>query len=374
LLPLFVVALLPMLAMVGLALDFGHFYWNRTRLQNSIDAAALTAAKTLNDKRGSNIAGGGPTIQAISDAQNIFLANQGAAGNLELYSDSTGNDPYFSLGFEFSRSLPFVSSANDPRFVRVTLPSFRQSYWFLQVLNLIDPGVGADIDAAPSGISAVAGPSPTLSCPANIVPLIVCDKINNVVNNSNPPVNVISPSNILRLGSIASGYKSSLCVGDTIGNAAAPIDIVATTPLANAPIRVGLNTRMTSTAEFMKSAVNSISGNLITYNGYTQYKNVFLSRDTFDAHPRIMTLPVVNNCDASGNVSPSQTTIIRFDCFFLANTFSVPSGLVPPTPSTWAIRVPADTYGNRGCLNQGTGMGAQVGSTVGDGPHTIILY
>jgi Flp pilus assembly protein TadG len=44
---LVVVGLVALLAMAGLALDSGHAMLNKTRLQNAVDAAALSGAKEL---------------------------------------------------------------------------------------------------------------------------------------------------------------------------------------------------------------------------------------------------------------------------------------------------------------------------------------
>ena len=47
-LTLFVVALFSLLAVGGMAMDFGHVYVGRSSLQNALDAAALSAAKSVN--------------------------------------------------------------------------------------------------------------------------------------------------------------------------------------------------------------------------------------------------------------------------------------------------------------------------------------
>ena len=44
---LFTIAMVAMLGMVGMALDGAHGMLNKARLQNTVDAAALSAAKTL---------------------------------------------------------------------------------------------------------------------------------------------------------------------------------------------------------------------------------------------------------------------------------------------------------------------------------------
>ena len=49
---LLTVAMVALLAMAGLALDGGHLLLNKTRLQNAVDAAALSGAKTLSQVMG----------------------------------------------------------------------------------------------------------------------------------------------------------------------------------------------------------------------------------------------------------------------------------------------------------------------------------
>ena len=49
---LMVIALAAMAMMAALALDGGHMMLNKTRLQNAVDAAALSGAKTLSQVEG----------------------------------------------------------------------------------------------------------------------------------------------------------------------------------------------------------------------------------------------------------------------------------------------------------------------------------
>ena len=58
------VGLLALLAMVGLALETGHLVLNKSRLQSTVDAAALAAAKVL-DQTGSRGAGDGGGPQRV---------------------------------------------------------------------------------------------------------------------------------------------------------------------------------------------------------------------------------------------------------------------------------------------------------------------
>jgi Flp pilus assembly protein TadG len=71
-----VAAMVAMLGLVGLALDGGHAMLNKTRLQNTVDAAALSGAKELDLTD--------DTVQARAAAISAFAANAAADGNHEL--------------------------------------------------------------------------------------------------------------------------------------------------------------------------------------------------------------------------------------------------------------------------------------------------
>src|SRR3990167_7694831 len=74
------VAMAAMLLMAALALDGGHMLVNKTRLQNSVDAAALSGAKTLQQVLG----GSNASTQARSAALATLTLNSNASGNSEL--------------------------------------------------------------------------------------------------------------------------------------------------------------------------------------------------------------------------------------------------------------------------------------------------
>lgn len=46
-LPLLAIGMLAILGVAGLAIDTGHAHLNKSRLQNALDAAALSGARTL---------------------------------------------------------------------------------------------------------------------------------------------------------------------------------------------------------------------------------------------------------------------------------------------------------------------------------------
>jgi hypothetical protein len=153
--PLFVIALVALLGMVGMALDLGHFYVNRTRLQNALDAAALSGAKTL-DQTDS-------TAAATSAAHQAFTLNASADGNAELQAI-----PIEEVEVSFATNLMDSFTADggsDPRFVRASVARFSTGSWLIQLLG---------IDSLDQPSSAVAGPSPVLGQVCDLLPVAPC--------------------------------------------------------------------------------------------------------------------------------------------------------------------------------------------------------
>ena len=84
---LMVIALAAMAMMAALVLDGGHMMLNKTRLQNAVDAAALSGAKTL-----SQVAGGINSASSTRTATlNTLIQNADAIGNNELATAVAGN-------------------------------------------------------------------------------------------------------------------------------------------------------------------------------------------------------------------------------------------------------------------------------------------
>ena len=84
--------------MAGLALDMGHAFLNKTKLQNSVDAAALAAAKTLDDT--------GNTTLATAEALDAFRGNASAAGNHEMSTAYANGSGSLQVTVEYSATLP----------------------------------------------------------------------------------------------------------------------------------------------------------------------------------------------------------------------------------------------------------------------------
>jgi Flp pilus assembly protein TadG len=151
------IAMLAMLGIVGLALDGGHEMLNKTRLQNVVDAAALSAAKTLDQTEGD-------AALAQAEALGMFSANAAVNGNAEIQSSYAGGD--LDISVQFSNTLvPFAPGTAPARYVRVRATNLRLPGWFIPVMGVDEKVVGA---------SAIAGPSPTLEQICNIAPMMVC--------------------------------------------------------------------------------------------------------------------------------------------------------------------------------------------------------
>jgi Flp pilus assembly protein TadG len=164
---LMVIALAAMAMMAALALDGGHMMLNKTRLQNAVDAAALSGAKTL-----SQVEGGSNSASATRTAAlNTLTQNANATGNNELATAVGGNAGAFAV-VELASSVygPFAfPGPTDAKYVRVSVPSYNLAgfFWnFAQVFG--SGGLGTKAVAA----IATAGPSPTSPC--DLTPLMVC--------------------------------------------------------------------------------------------------------------------------------------------------------------------------------------------------------
>jgi Flp pilus assembly protein TadG len=232
---LVVVGMVALLGIAGLALDGGHGMLNKNRLQSTVDAAALGAAKVLDQTADEGLA------QAAALA--MFASNAGNPGNRELAEAHARGDVNISV--EFSSTLnPFVPGSVPAAYVRVRAQNFRMNVWFSVVLGAIDKQVAA---------SAVAGPSPTINQACNIMPMMVCgdpaagppywgytpdqpEVLKSSTTNGNWEV---GPGNfqLIRLGdgqggayvreAMAGGYDGCLAPGENIqtepGNSVGPV-------------------------------------------------------------------------------------------------------------------------------------------------------
>jgi hypothetical protein len=349
---LFAIGMLAIIAVAGLALDMSHAMISKTRLQNTVDAAALAAAHVLDQTSNETL--------ATDAARDVFGANQAAAGNRELndYLDASG------AVVEFSATLdPFVPGTAPAEYVRVTMEDFTLPAWMIQVLG---------IDSKQVRASAVSGPSPTLGNVCDLVPLIVCgdpdaggpfwgyqDGEVTVLkggSQSGSQDGPIGPGNfqLARLGgsgsdvvreNLAGGFEGCAALGDTIptepGNSVGPVAQGINTRLGkySGPISPGdyppdviteqQNTDLeydadtdTVTLDNGNTIVNDSSDLDFSYDsGFDNYTSRVIANNYDNPPPagaferRNLTVTIA---DCTGtNTGQSNLPILGFGCYFL---------------------------------------------------------
>jgi len=143
-------AILSLLVMAGLAIDTGHLVLNKSRLQTTVDAAALAGAKKLH----SDFAG---TDAARKEAKDVFMEN---ASRFAELSTAKRDD----VIVELSKTLnPFVNGSEPANYVRVRYEVFSMWTSFTRLIGF---------DELTTRASAVAGPSSPVEC--GLFPVAVC--------------------------------------------------------------------------------------------------------------------------------------------------------------------------------------------------------
>jgi len=148
------VFMIGMLGIIGLAIDTGHILVNKTRLQNALDATALSSAITLNGTSNNSVA---ESIDAGIATFNLFKNSQG--------NDELASVTLTAANFLFSDNVSqFLSGVGGtPNFVRVSTNALQVNNFFIQVFT----GTPSENVAAIS----TAGP---MGQNCNLVPLVIC--------------------------------------------------------------------------------------------------------------------------------------------------------------------------------------------------------
>jgi Flp pilus assembly protein TadG len=396
------VAMGALILTAGLALDLGHVFLNKTRLQNTVDAAALAAAKALDDT--------GDTGLATAEALETFGENAVATGNGELsraYGNGTGG---IQVTVEYSTTLPpFAAGAPNGPYVRVRATGFVMPAWLVRVGGIFRKTTAA---------VAVAGPR-TLnsgSTVCNVAPMMVCGDAAGGENFGYTPdapavlkkstaggQSAVGPGNfqLIQLGgsgaaivreNMAGSFDACIAGGSTIetqpGNVAGPVAQGLNTRFGqyNGPMHGTQTTYppdvIVDTQSPALQAVQNGTGYDIYHDGvhitaanvsrlydYQDYIRDLSNPGSYDYQPindggigaferRVLAVPV-GNCD--GTVSGSGSVpLLGFACFFLLQ--------------------PAEQSGNdsfvygqfvEDCAVTGTPGPNPV---AGSGPHIIQLY
>lgn len=237
--PIVVIGLLAILAVAGLAIDSSHAVANKTRMQNTVDAAALAAAKVLDQTA--------DTAQSTAAAFSLLGINAAGGGNQELAA--AYNSGEIAISVQFSATVnPFTPGAPDGPFVRVAATGFDTETTLSKVLG---------IDEISTPASAVAGPSGPLGVGdgaeiCDVAPIAVCPPAGGFVDDALEVLKPgggnhaeIGPGNykMLRLGCNGGNCLRKNLAGD-FGGCATVGETVETEPgISSGPTSQGFNTR-----------------------------------------------------------------------------------------------------------------------------------
>ena len=228
------IAMLAVIAMAGLAIDIAHVTVNKSRLQSTVDAAALSAAKVLDTT--------GSTSQATTAANSVFSLN--TSNTPELSSGGTINKTV-----EYSNTLlPFAPGTNPPLYVRVTASGFSIAATLSKVVGMTNFNLAA---------SAVAGPSPAVNTACNVAPVMMCGSSGSAGYGYTPgQITALKLSSGSQGAGIGPGNYRLLSLGGTGANivrqnlagsygACSTVGTTALTQPGNqaGPVSQGLNTR-----------------------------------------------------------------------------------------------------------------------------------
>lgn len=237
--PIVVIGLLAILAVAGLALDGSHALANKTRMQNTVDAAALGAAKVLDQTVDASM--------ATAAAYSLFGINASGSGNHELGAAYGGGEITVTVQYSLTAS-PFVPGAPAGPFVRVIATGFETETTLSQVLGFTE---------IPTPASAVAGPSGPLGVGegaeiCDVAPIAVCPPEDGFVDDQlvvlKPgPGNhaEIGPGNykMLRLGCTGGACLRRNLAGDFGGCAVLGATVETEPGVSSGPTSQGFNTR-----------------------------------------------------------------------------------------------------------------------------------
>lgn len=348
------------LGMVGMALDFAHAATNRARLQNSLDAAALGAARVLKYTSSQT--------QAADAGRVIFRENILASENSDLLSGGANEN---DLTFEFSNTVkPFIPDAFATNFVRIRMNAdISYQTWFMSVVGKNNLTLNS---------SSVAGVSPVLGSTCNLAPFVVCadptredlgypigSTTTVKVGDNNSPIGY-GNFQLVRLNPDDNGgadVRENLA--GTATNCLGSGDSIETEPgNTQGPTWQGFNTRFGITGTAGLSSEDYPPDKVVTQPlTYEEYKARYEAED-WDfpdgmENRRIMSVPIAD-CSGTNN---GQTTLATY-----------------PTPLCIFLTQQAGTASNAGdisvevidgCVIQGIPGPAP---SFGPGPTTIQLY
>jgi hypothetical protein len=390
------ISLVAIISMAALALDVSHAMVNKTRLQNAVDAAALSAAKTLDQS--------GDTNQARDAATTVFQENAERRGNRELGEFFAGGG---AIRIEFSNTLyPFSPGTIPAQYVRVAVDNLPLETWIASAIGITEKSVAA---------TAVSGPSPPFGpgdevC--DLAPVMVCgdpadppgthfgyvlDAVQVLKTSTTNGEWNVGPGNfqLIRLdgGQGADDVRQALAGGfDGCASSDEPIQTEPGNSVG--PVVQGLNTRfgeyggpmhgtqqtyppdVITTANTVKIVVDA-QGHVVTQPGQLNFNHAMYDGRTvtgpYDYQPapdgighfdrRTLAVPVG---DCSGTVNGAgQVPLLGYACFFLLQ----PAVQKGNNSQIYGQFIESCEVNGVPGPEPGGGGGGE-----GEGPHTIQLY
>ncbi|MEZ9418831.1 TadE/TadG family type IV pilus assembly protein [Vibrio breoganii] len=404
---LFTLSLVILLGFAALAVDLSHLVLNKSRVQNGVDSAALSASVAIENGGGLSDAAKAAieTIELMASSsgndelnissQNITPSEVSGAQGAQYqatYTDGTYIDIFFSNDpTEFSNQS--VNLGRDI-YTRVSVDNHTLDSFLIQIF-----GLSKSVSA-----SAVSGRSSTLVTTSNIAPIGVCDGSSDSSNptapwgyevgtvyqiagktddnsggsdkdkdkdtESDPGSGDIGPGNFnyLSLDGFSSGNNYNGLKGAMAGNPP-PYSFtedapgiyyvgrkVETKPGANNSISEGVNSRFDDTSGYPDG--DTVKDDFITYDDYRSRTN------PAGNGRRMLTVPVLD-CASEEKISGRDLVpIVGFACFFITNRY-VQGG------NSENKKIVFGEFFTEGCTVQNGSGGLNSSDT---GPYKIQLY
>jgi hypothetical protein len=145
---IFAIGLVAIIGIAGLALDLSYAMLNDARLQNAMDACALSGA------------------QVLMDTEDTTLASDAAKATFDKNLGGLDQDDWADVVVDFSDTLePF--NPGGSRYARCEVGDYSITTRLAKILGIGQLGLS---------VTAVAGPIPITNC--NVAPLMVCGDTN----------------------------------------------------------------------------------------------------------------------------------------------------------------------------------------------------
>jgi Flp pilus assembly protein TadG len=344
-----VVGLVAILAVAGLAIDMGHLGLNKARLQSTVDAAALAAAKVIDQTSGA-------TAPATSAALSVFGINAGAHPEL-----NTAMSNGLNITVQYSNTLkPFAPGSVPAVYVRVVATNFSMWTGFTALVGMSNLNTAA---------SAVAGPSTNITAQVcDVAPMLVCGnpaapapnygyqlnslQVLKLASGNNP--GPIGPGNfqLVRLNGSGGSVIRENMAGSYDACITSNLNAETQTGNVTGPVTQGLNTRFgdysgggTNSTDYPPDVVTTEPNPKLTYDSNTgqisqgstvvtqasqisfNYANYQqrAKAGTYDYAPapngigaperRVLTVPIAD-CSGANNGNTSLP-VLAFGCYFL---------------------------------------------------------